>query len=32
MVMKVKKELFALQKKKDKLQAFFRHPEVKYYN
>jgi transposase len=31
MIEKVKKNLFALQKKKDKVQSFFRHPEVKYF-
>jgi len=28
---KSEKILFALQNKKDKVQSFFRHPEVKYF-
>lgn len=31
MIQKVKKNLFALQKRKDMVQSFFRHPEVKYF-
>ena len=31
MIAKVKKELFTLQKKKDKVQAYFRHPEVRFF-
>lgn len=31
MIEKVKKNLFALQKKKDMVQSFFKHPEVKFF-
>jgi len=31
MIEKVKNNLFALQKKKDKVQSYFRHPDVKFF-